>query len=155
MVSLTIEVLLSSSFSVDRAILHDENRYPDPEAFEPNRFLTPDGQLDPTVPDPGEAFGYGRRICPGRHFAHDVLFLVMASILAGFSIEKPIDDKGHPIEPRVGFSGGTFRCVFINLFTSSSCADILPCSGALPFDARFIPRFPEAAELIKNYVPMD
>lgn len=37
--------------------------YPEPELFKPERFLTPDGQLDPTVLDPQVtgAFGFGRR----------------------------------------------------------------------------------------------
>ncbi|ETW80202.1 hypothetical protein HETIRDRAFT_321995, partial [Heterobasidion irregulare TC 32-1] len=38
----------------------------EPERFNPNRFLTPDGQLDQTVQDPQVAFGYGRRIYPMR-----------------------------------------------------------------------------------------
>lgn len=44
-----------------RAILHDENVYPDPFEFKPERFLK-DGQLDLSVPDPSAAFGFGRRI---------------------------------------------------------------------------------------------
>ena len=92
-----------------RAILHDENQYPDPEAFNPARFLTPDGQLDPDIPDPGEAFGYGRRVCPGRYFAYDVLFLAIANILAAFSIERPVDDFGRTVETEVQFAGGAIR----------------------------------------------
>lgn len=44
-----------------RAILHDEAVYPDPFKFNPERFLK-DGQLDPSVPDPAAAFGFGRRV---------------------------------------------------------------------------------------------
>lgn len=48
-----------------RAILHDPVTYPDPETFNPSRFLTPDGtRINPDVQDPEVAFGYGRRICP-------------------------------------------------------------------------------------------
>lgn len=47
-----------------RAILHDENTYPDPMPFNPDRFLRPDGKLDETVKDPATAsFGFGRRLC--------------------------------------------------------------------------------------------
>ena len=44
-----------------RAMLHNEDDYPDPSAFKPERFLK-DGQLDPNIPDPEMiAFGFGRR----------------------------------------------------------------------------------------------
>ncbi len=44
-----------------RSILHNEEHYPDPFVFRPERFLA-DGQLDETVLDPDVvAFGFGRR----------------------------------------------------------------------------------------------
>ena len=94
-----------------RAILHDAHTYPDPDAFKPTRYLTPDGLLDQKAPDPVEAFGYGRRICPGRYFAHDSLFLAMANILAAFTIESPLDELGSIIKPRADFASGFTRYV--------------------------------------------
>jgi len=44
-----------------RAILHDEKEYPDAFAFKPERWLKPDGSLNPSVRDPTVAFGFGRR----------------------------------------------------------------------------------------------
>lgn len=47
---------------IDRAMLHDEKAYPNPHSFNPERFLTKDGQLDPDVKPPeSAAFGFGRR----------------------------------------------------------------------------------------------
>ncbi|KAK1227700.1 hypothetical protein PQX77_009288 [Marasmius sp. AFHP31] len=44
------------------AMLHDETVYPEPLSFKPERFLAPNGQLDPNVQDPAKAvFGFGRR----------------------------------------------------------------------------------------------
>lgn len=44
-----------------RAMLHNEDDYPDPMAFHPERFLK-EGKLDASVRDPSQiAFGFGRR----------------------------------------------------------------------------------------------
>jgi hypothetical protein len=58
-----------SDMYLTRAILHDENVYPDPHTFKPERWLTASGQLDPNAKEPLAFFGYGRRLCPGRHLA--------------------------------------------------------------------------------------
>lgn len=83
--------------------MHDADIYEDQEAYRPERFLR-DGKLDPTVRDPAAyAFGYGRRICPGRHYADAALFINIASALHVFDITPPLDDDGRPlkIEPRM------------------------------------------------------
>ncbi|KAJ7164332.1 cytochrome P450 [Mycena filopes] len=98
------------------AILHNEDVYPDPEAFKPERFLL-DGHLNPAVPDPDAAFGFGRRLCPGRHMATASLWSCIASILATFDITKALDEQGHEIEPSYEFESGfinsaaPFKCV--------------------------------------------
>lgn len=97
------------TFSNSRAILHDENRYPNAEAFDPRRFLTADGLLNTDTPDTTETFGYSRRICPGRYFAMDMLWLTAANILAVFTIEKPVDENGQIIEPNGEFTSGMIR----------------------------------------------
>ncbi|KAJ3552999.1 hypothetical protein NM688_g3851 [Phlebia brevispora] len=74
-----------------RAILHDPAEYPEPERFNPDRFML-DGALNPKVREPTVAFGSGRRICPGRHHAKEMLSLMMASILHVFSVEPMLND---------------------------------------------------------------
>ncbi|KAH9888090.1 CyP450 monooxygenase [Cubamyces lactineus] len=78
-------------------ILHDPEHFTEPDAFRPERFLK-DGKLDPDAFDPAIlAFGSGRRVCPGRHFAEDALFISIASVLHVFDILPAIDEYGQPI----------------------------------------------------------
>ncbi|KAI0301770.1 cytochrome P450 [Multifurca ochricompacta] len=75
------------------AILHDPDVYPEPEVFKPERFINPDGSVreDPALTT---AFGYGRRICPGRHFVDATLFIVVASLLSVFDIKRGRGGEG-------------------------------------------------------------
>ena len=93
-----------------RAILHDETKYPNPEAFNPDRFMPPEGTLDPKVPNSEEfAFGFGRRTCPGRHLALNSVWLNLASILAVFNLELPKDKQGREIRPAGKYTPGLIR----------------------------------------------
>jgi len=67
--------------------LHDPVTYPEPDIFKPERFLNADGSLrdDPTLIS---VFGYGKRICPGRHFVDASLFIFIASLLSVFNVER-------------------------------------------------------------------
>ncbi|KAH9929126.1 cytochrome P450 [Epithele typhae] len=85
------------------ACMHDPNTYHEPASFAPERFLR-DGKLDPEVRNPNDfVFGFGRRICPGRHYAESDIFLTMAHIIHVFDIRPPVDEDGREvaIEPRM------------------------------------------------------
>ncbi|KAG5349741.1 hypothetical protein C0989_002091 [Termitomyces sp. Mn162] len=99
--------------SAIRGMALDEKVYTDAQAFNPSRYLPlPEGNHEP-YPHP---FGFGRRICPGRHLADASVWIAMASILATFDILKPIGSDGKEITPEVKFSTGitsqpsTFYC---------------------------------------------
>ncbi|KAH9010317.1 cytochrome P450, partial [Lactarius pseudohatsudake] len=79
-----------------RAVLHDPGLYPDPEAFNPDRFLDEDGTFcdDPMI---SLAFGAGRRICPGRHLVDATVFIVTASVLSVFNVTRAKDKFGKEI----------------------------------------------------------
>ncbi|KAI0373553.1 CyP450 monooxygenase [Pilatotrama ljubarskyi] len=80
------------------AYSRDPRHYSDPETFMPERFLK-DGKLNPDVLDPTEiAFGYGRRICPGRYFAEASLSIIISTVLHTVSINAPLDASGVPVK---------------------------------------------------------
>ncbi|KAJ8519138.1 hypothetical protein ONZ45_g3868 [Pleurotus djamor] len=73
----------------------DENMYKDPKTFNPLRYLPKSigGNEEPPFT---AAFGFGRRICPGRHLATSSIWIAVATILATLSItpttaRTPID----------------------------------------------------------------
>ncbi|KAJ3552033.1 hypothetical protein NM688_g4375 [Phlebia brevispora] len=91
------------------SILHDEEVYPDPLTFNPDRFIK-DGKMNPEVRDPAAAaFGFGRRICPGRFMAYESMWIAIASTLAVFNITKALGPDGKPITPTGEYEWG-FLC---------------------------------------------
>ncbi|KAJ6559091.1 cytochrome P450, partial [Mycena vulgaris] len=91
-------------FSNIWAMTRDESIYPEPERFNPDRFFTMDGRLndDDTV----LAFGFGRRICVGRHTADATIWAAITSVLSAFIIAKAKDEAGNEIEINPAYSDG-------------------------------------------------
>ncbi|KDQ54011.1 hypothetical protein JAAARDRAFT_113130, partial [Jaapia argillacea MUCL 33604] len=98
------------------SILHDPVAYPEPEKFKPERFLK-DGKLNPEVRDPNvAAFGFGRRICPGRHLSDNGMYSIVSSLLSVFDIGPPLNERGEPVlitpemSPGIISSPSAFKC---------------------------------------------
>ena len=85
-------------------MLHDENVFPEPHSFRPERFLATDGSLRDDIPRPIAAFGFGRRICPGRFFAHGLIWITIANVLAVFTIGPPIRKDGKTAKITASFT---------------------------------------------------
>ncbi|KIJ29345.1 hypothetical protein M422DRAFT_188633 [Sphaerobolus stellatus SS14] len=83
------------------AILHDKRFFANPESFDPDRYVK-----NPELPDPKASgvFGFGRRICPGRHLAETLLWLAMVRILHSFSIRTDGDRSECPHLFESGFT---------------------------------------------------
>lgn len=90
------------------AILHDPETYRNPEEFRPERFDSTSSDI--AEPDPTEiCFGFGRRSCPGYHFAMSTLFLTVAHILHCFDISPCKDDRGNDKPLPLVFDAGHLR----------------------------------------------
>ncbi|KAK7040289.1 hypothetical protein VNI00_009756 [Paramarasmius palmivorus] len=94
------------------AITHDPDLYPNPDVFDPERHLGDNPQTDPYK----FVFGFGRRICPGAHFAQRSLFLNISNVLAVFNLEMECDKAGKPVKPQAKFTNG-----------ATSHLEIFPC----------------------------
>jgi len=66
------------------AMSRDEEAYPSPHEFRPERFLGTSKEQDPRE----FTFGSGRRICPGIDMADAMLMAAIPAILAVFDIRK-------------------------------------------------------------------
>jgi len=113
------------------AIMHDPAVFELPFEFIPERYLK-DGQIDPSVLDPeASAFGFGRRICPGRHFSNANLKLLAATLLSCFNFEQVLGEDGEPLPLELSGPSGT-------LMTPA------------PFPCRFVPRSQLHVDLIRS-----
>ncbi|KAF9442561.1 cytochrome P450 [Macrolepiota fuliginosa MF-IS2] len=113
------------------SMLHDPEVFDEPMRLVPERYLK-DGQLNPEVRDPWDfSFGYGHRICAGRHMADASFFIAITSVLSAFDIKPPLDDKGRSVAPK-----GEFTPYYL--------------SSPVPFEARIMPRSRKAENMIRD-----
>ncbi|RDB29524.1 hypothetical protein Hypma_015428 [Hypsizygus marmoreus] len=116
------------------AILHDPEVYPDPLIFNPSRFVDREGNSAAGINVlPDVAFGFGRRMCPGRWFAFDIMWIVVASVLSVYDISKATDENGEVVEPVVEYTSHLL-------------------SHPKPFKCRIAPRSPSARLLVEQTV---
>lgn len=86
------------------AMCHNEDKYANASEFNPDRFLNPDGTLtDDTV---SFVWGFGRRICPGRHLAEASIWSGMVCLLAVFNFSRAKDETGKEIEIEPSWNPG-------------------------------------------------
>ncbi|KAG7440989.1 cytochrome P450 [Guyanagaster necrorhizus] len=118
------------------AVLHDPDVYPSPFEFLPERYFDDAAKTKGLNPDPRKfVFGYGRRVCPGRHLADNSLFIAIVMILSVFDVSR-IDEKA----PKPDFSRSE------GYISSTIC-------HPEPFKCHIAPRSEEAAMLIRANDP--
>ncbi|KAH7925846.1 cytochrome P450 [Leucogyrophana mollusca] len=93
-------ILIPNAWGMSR----DEAKYPNASEFVPERFINADGELkDDTVV---HSFGFGRRICPGRHLADASLWAGMVSMLTVFKFMKCKDQAGNDMDVHPQWTSG-------------------------------------------------
>ncbi|XP_063441953.1 cytochrome P450 10-like [Mytilus trossulus] len=76
------------------AMYHDPKLYPDPESFKPERWL--DGEMDRKLKSLSNlVWGHGARMCIGRRFAEQEMYIMLTKIIQNFKLEYHHED----IEP--------------------------------------------------------
>lgn len=90
---------------LDVALAGNPNRYPEPEKYNPDRWLNPSY---PTFQAPltehprlkgHHIFGSGRRACPGPDMVEAELLVVCGSLLAFFELKPALGEDGKPLWP--------------------------------------------------------
>ncbi|KZV95209.1 cytochrome P450 [Exidia glandulosa HHB12029] len=118
-----------------------------PDEFIPERFLHTDPGFE-SLPDPSEiVFGFGRRVCPGRHVADGTVFLMISRLLATYWISSPQDKDGQCPDVQIDWSGvDAVRYVHAVRLAYNAHER---ASYPNPMAPRFTPRSPGAIDLIK------
>jgi len=75
------------------AIAFEANEKYDAQAFVPERFLD---SAQPTIDPDLWAFGFGRRICPGRFLGENSVFILITTIWRAFDIKPPVKGTLRP-----------------------------------------------------------
>ncbi|KAF5849530.1 hypothetical protein GGP41_004971 [Bipolaris sorokiniana] len=113
------------------AIHHNEREFPDPDRFNPRRFLDTEDRR----PFPGEkgymTFGWGRRSCAGQALAEQGTHLSVARLLWAYRVEPAIDEK-------------TGKEIPVDFFNYTNGSNWRP----QPFKVKFTPR----SEVIKKTI---
>lgn len=125
-------ICIANIWSMNR----DRNIYGlDADDFNPDRFMDDQGQLLSALPntkDEGHvSFGFGPRICLGRHLANNSIFMNIACLLWAANISAIKDENGKPTLPDT--LRGTDRGIMM---------------GPPHFNCTITPRFPGADNIL-------
>ncbi|KAI0475373.1 cytochrome P450 [Xylariaceae sp. FL0804] len=118
------------------AIHHHAREFPDPDRFEPRRFLPGDDPAGWRRPFPGErgymTFGWGRRVCSGQALAEQGTWITVARLLWGFDIRKKTRPDGSVVD--------------VDIFNYTNGLNMRP----QPFECDITPRSDEIRQTIER-----
>jgi len=84
-----------------RAPATDPRHFPQPLAFDPDRWLREEAAGAKRISMP---FGAGPRMCPGRYLALLEMKMAMATLLGGFDLASVASADGKPVAERLTFT---------------------------------------------------
>ena len=124
------------------------------EDFDPTRYLDATGEMAPGeshIREEGHfSYGFGRRICVGRHMADNSLFINIAVLLWAVKIERKVDVLGQLLP--LDMDGFVDHGVVVSVDSSTHPQVNSNLSGfyrrPVPFECEITPRFPEAPALL-------
>ncbi|ETW79561.1 cytochrome P450 CYP2 [Heterobasidion irregulare TC 32-1] len=116
----------------------DERIYgPDAKEFNPSRHLDEKGQILPGLADTKDeshfTYGFGRRICVGRHVANNSLFIQIAMMLWAMNIDRPTNETGVPVPMDI-----------------EGCVDDGLSVHPIPFNCKITPRHAQAISMLEQ-----
>lgn len=115
------------------AIHHNEREFPDPDRFNPKRYLPGDPDSRPFPAERGYmTFGWGRRVCSGQALAEQGTWITIARLLWGFNIEKKRRSDGSLVE--------------VDIFNYTNGLNMRP----RPFECSITPRSEEIRETMQR-----
>ncbi|KAI7852761.1 cytochrome P450 [Circinella umbellata] len=94
--------IISSMYAMHR----NPSVYPEPDKFDPERFMSNTRSMYSAANGPLENrdhynFGWGRRLCPGTHLAEVEMFNAFVSVFSKCTIEPTLNAQGEPEYPNI------------------------------------------------------
>ncbi|KAF8439310.1 cytochrome P450 [Boletus edulis BED1] len=118
-------------FGCHWAICQDPVAFPEPDTFDPQRWIDDEGRLRNNMTS--YPYGYGRRVCPGQCLANTSLYINLALLLWAFRIverpDAPID--ANPIMDSVATQVAPFDVEFVPRIEVGRLKEMMSESGSL------------------------
>ena len=80
-------------------LTRDERFWPEPEKFDPNRFLSEKGKLRTELTDKSYLFGVGSRKCIGEYFGRMLIFLIFTNLMHKCKFE-PVPGEEYTLKSK-------------------------------------------------------